>query len=468
MTQQKQNKAANLPAEIVAELERQHLKVNENNRQKLEEIANACGVSFDIVKNCHIEPTDTNGGGFFVWLMKVSEHQAGKPWGVQYDYINNPAKFCQGLQEMTPTEWIASTLSKITPKDWQEGKARPVFKIKKLKDNRPQTLAQEMESASGCRCWFVYIHQDEDARKYYGLKWRAVCGTFDPETKKDQGGRPSHLFNDANKYTNRKHCAAVYMITTPEAPAEEKRRKQTQRAENRPAVNYWRYKNIEAHTSANDGGLLRNESITADQIGGKVSAVVYARRWGICYSSEWHYKNTAEILAEYFDKSGNHIQKQRQEMARRTHQLKTERAEAKAKAHNYENEIQTLKERAARLCALMREMCAEFEKTRAAEDWGDFYFSHLLANVADCVSDCHKIADNCAAKRWCSFDSFAEKYESNKQRAARLAVVVAEWLNLEPGERGKDQPKERALYSGAYNIKGGALIYDFAKLEGRP
>ena len=120
-----------------------------------------------------------------------------------------------------------------------------MFKVEKLKDNRPQTLAGFLNARPTVRAWFVFIHKDESARKYYGKHWREVVGTFDTETKQDQGGNLApYLFNTANKYTNRKHCAEVYAITTPKAPEEEKRQKQTERHNSKAPANYWRYKNI--------------------------------------------------------------------------------------------------------------------------------------------------------------------------------------------------------------------------------
>lgn len=467
--QNKTTKGANIPATIVAELERQHLKANETNRQHLAALAESLGAPWETVKNCHIEATDKDGGGFFVWLMKESETQAGKPWGVQYDYINNPAAFVQGWEEMTPAEWIAARLNRITAKEWREGKVRPVFKVERLKDNRPQTLADYLNARPTLRAWFIYIHKDTDARKYYGKHWREVVGTFEPWTKQDQGGNLApQLFNTANKYTNRKHCAEVYAITTPKAPAEEKHQTQTQRAENRTPATYWRYKNIKIETSTHNG-KQRAEEITGDQVGG--AAGFYIRRHtygGVCFTSEWKYNNAEEIRALMFDNSGNMIQDLKEDLQRRAHALKIQRAEEAAKVHEFAPDIERLKERAQMLGGLLSQMVEEYRTNRAGENWGAFYFSHLLQKVADCLEDTEQIAAKCRAKSWRNIKDFLEDEESNKKRAEVLAVVVAEWLALTPEQRGHDGQEERAIYYSCYKVEGGRVVYDFAALTGRP
>lgn len=464
------NKGANMPAEILAELERQHLKDNEHNRQKLQALAESLGASWESVKNCHIEPHTKEGrAGFFVWLMKESEHQAGKPWGVQYDYINNPADFVEGLEEMTPAQWISKRLARITAKEWKEGKASPVFKVEKLPNNRPQTLAEYINDRPALRVWFVYIHKNADTVKYYNLKWRAVVGTFEPNTKQDQCGNlaPS-LFSSVNKYTNRKHCAEVYAITTPKAPADERYRKQTQRQENRPAFNYWRYKNIRIHTSTHNG-KLRADEIKADQVGGACGVYLRARSYGgIVYSSEWHYNSEEEIRAELLDRSGNIINHIKNDLRRRAYALKIENQKAAAKVHEFAPDVERLNKRAEMLGQLLAEMVEEYRTNRAGENWGAFYFSHLLGKVADAMEDCGKIARKCKAKAWENIADFVRRDDDNKKTAERLAVVVAEWLNLTPEQRGHDGQEERAIYYGCYNIEGGRVVYNFQALEGRP
>lgn len=461
MTQQKNKQtAANIPTAIVGALRRNHLKANEHNRQKLADLAEKFGESWATVSACDIEPiSQKNGGGFFVWLRKNDER--GNP----YEYINNPAERVEGLQEMTPAEWIANTLATITPKTWQEGKTRPAFKVERLKDNRPNTLAEYMNNRPALRVWFVFIHKEQDGSGR--RSWDAVCGTFDPETKTDQGGQPCDQFQGVNKWRNRKQAAEVYAITTQRAPAQQARAIKTQRNENRPAPSYWRYKKIKIDTSTHNG-KQRAESITAQQVGGGFAPIVRRSFGGVCYSSEWKYNNAEEISAEYFDKSGNLIKETKEKLLRRAYALKIERQEQAAKVHEFAPDIERLNQRAATLGNLIQQITAEFINNRSAEDWGAFYYIYLNKRIANQLEECHEIANKCRRKEWRNIANFMEREEQSKKSAEALGVVVAEWLKLTPAERGHDAPKERAIYYGAYNIQGGALVYDFAKLEGRP
>ena len=306
-------------------------------------------------------------------------------------------------------------------------------------------------------------------RKYYGKHWREVVGTFDAETKQDQWGNLAPgLFNTANKYTNRKHCAEVYAITTPKAPKEEKHQKQTERHNNKAPANYWRYKNIKIATSTRNG-KCRAEEIIGDQVGGVAGYYVRARSYGgYGFTSEWKYNSREEINALMFDKSGNMIQAIKEDLQRRAHALKIQRAEEAAKVHEFAPDIERLKDRAQMLGGLLSQMVEEYRTKRAGENWGAFYFSHLLQRVADCLEDCEQIAAKCKAKSWRNIKDFLQEEEGNKRRADSLAVVVAEWLKLTPEQRGHDGQEERAIYYGCYKIDAGRVVYDFAALVGRP
>lgn len=460
MKKERKTNGASIPAPIVAELERQHLKATAANYQILKNAIRELGEAPEVVNDLHLDRINRGGrSGFVAWFYKPKADQIGKPWGVQLETNNDRASFIEGLESMSPREWIGARLARISAKEWKEGKEAPAFRIEKLANNRPSTLTAYINARPMARVWFVYIHVADRVGD-----WRAVVGTFDPETQREGAGGPcAYLFQEATRYTGRKHAAAVYAISTPRAPEEAKQAKQAERVEARPGAEYWRYSGLKIETSK-AGDKVRPVKVQAHQIGGG-AACLYDRYKMTGAPIEGTYSSASEIEGALLDRSGYYITERRARLYRRAWALKLEHQAAAAAVHDYQPGIEALKATAAKLGGLMGDLLEEFNNTRAAEPWGAFYYSYLNKRIAHQIESINRLIDQALKKEFNSVAEFETQTANNQRRAEALELVVADWLTLPEDQRGHDGPKERAIYYEQYIIQDGRLIYTDASLN---